>query len=61
MTVARSKVSDALRGAAALHDLLNMIGQEGATDGTLAKLFVENEAFIGAFLTYGITELAGET
>lgn len=61
MMLTRSKVSDALRGAATLHDLLNLIGTEGATDGALAKLFVENEEFIGAFLTYGITELAGET
>lgn len=57
----KPKVADALRGAAALHDLLNMIGSEGATDGALAKLFVEQEEFIGAFLTYGITELAGDT
>lgn len=61
MVLTRSKVSDALRGAAALHDLLNMIGTESATDGALAKLFVENEEVIGAFLTYGITELAGDT
>lgn len=54
------KISDALRGAGALHDMLNLIGTEGATDGALAKLFVENEEAIGAFLTYGITELAGE-
>lgn len=49
--------SNLLRGAAAMHAMLDIIGEEGRTDHDLARIFVDDEIAIRAFLKFAIEQL----
>jgi hypothetical protein len=53
-------LSQALRGAAALNDMLECIGADSASDKAVAKLLVDNELVLCALLSFALQHTALE-
>lgn len=59
----RDNIPGALRGAAALHEMLNLARDGGQVDdkAKVVEIFAANSEDIGHLLTFAISELAGVT